>query len=53
MYPKPAKDVGQVRLPTMQWVDNWKGMMSELTRDAKIPDLFRMLLLREICPKDV
>ena len=53
MYPKPAKDVDQVRLPTMQWVDNWKGMMSELTRDAKIPDLWRMSALLETCPKDV
>ena len=35
-YPKPAKDVGQVRLAIMLWVDNWKGMMSELGEGAKI-----------------
>ena len=28
MYPKPAKDVGQVRLAIMQWEDKWKSMMS-------------------------
>ena len=25
MYPKPAKDVGQVRLAIMQWEDKWKS----------------------------
>ena len=28
-------------------------MMSELGGDAKIPDLWRMSALLEICPKDV
>ena len=39
MYPKPAKDVGQVRLAIMQWEEKWKVMMSELGEGAKIPDL--------------
>ena len=42
MYPKPAKDVGQVRLAIMQWEEKWKVMMSELGEGAKIPDLWRM-----------
>ena len=52
MYPKPAKDVGQVRLAIMQWEEKWK-VMSELGEGAKIPDLLRMSALLEICPKDV
>ena len=53
MYPKLAKDVGQVRLAIMQWEEKWKVMMSELGEGAKIPDLWRMSALLEICPKDV
>ena len=53
MYPKPAKEVGQVRLAIMQWEEKWKVMMSELGAGAKIPDLWRMSGLLEICPKDV
>ena len=33
--------------------EKWKAMMSELGKDAKIPDLWRMLALLEISPKDV
>ena len=35
MYPKPAKDVGQVRLAIMQWEEKWKAMMSELGRGCE------------------
>ena len=37
----------------MQWEAKWKAMISELAKDAKIPDLWRMLALLAICPKDV
>ena len=47
------KDEGQVRLAIMQWVKKWKATMSELGKDAKIPDLWRMSALLEICPNDV
>ena len=53
MYPKPVKDVGQVRLAIMQWEEKWKVMMYELGEGAKIPDLWRMSALLETCPKDV
>ena len=53
MNPKPAKDLGQVRSAIMQWEEKWKGMMSELGGDAKIPDLWRMSALLDICPQDV
>ena len=53
MYPKLVKDVGQVRLAIMQLEKKWKVMMSELGEGAKIPDLWRMSALLEICPKDV
>ena len=53
MYPKPVKDVGQVRLAIMQWEEKWKVMMSELGEGAKIRDLWRMSALLEIFPKDV
>ena len=52
-YPKPVKDVGQVRLAIMQWEEKWKVMMSELGEGAKITDLWRMSALLDICPKDV
>ena len=39
MYPKPVKDVDQVRLAIMQWEEKWEVMMSELGESAKIPDL--------------
>ena len=32
MYPKPAKDVGQVRLAIMQWEEKWKVMLSARRR---------------------
>ena len=51
MYPKLVKDVGQVRLAVMQWEEKWTVMMSELGEGAKIPDLWRMSALLEICPK--
>ena len=53
MYPKLAKDVRQVRLAIMQWEEKSKVMMSELGKDAKIAELWRMSALFEICPKDV
>ena len=53
MYPEPAKDVSPVRLTIMQWEEKWKSMMSDTGKDAKIPDLWRMSALLEICPKDV
>ena len=53
MYPKPAKDVGQVGLAIMQLEEKWKVMMSEFGEGAKIPDLWRMSALLEICPKGV
>ena len=37
----------------MQWEVNWKVMMSELGEGAKIPDLWRMSALLEICPQDM
>ena len=37
----------------MQWEEKWKAMMSELGKDAKIRDLWRMSALLDICPKDV
>ena len=53
MYPKPLKDVGQVRLAITQWEEKWKVMLSELGEGAKIPDQWRISALLEICPKDV
>ena len=52
MYAKPAKDVGQVRLAIMQWEEKWSAV-GDVGGDAKIPDLWRMPALLEICPKDV
>ena len=48
-----VSEVYEVRLAIMQWEEKWKVMMSELGEGAKIPDLWRMSALLEICPKDV
>ena len=50
MYPKPAKELGQLKNAIMQWEEKWKAMMAELGTDAKIPELWRMSALLEICP---
>ena len=50
---EPAKHASQVRLAIVQRDDKWEAMMSELGKDAKIPNLWRMSALLEICPKDV
>ena len=53
MYPRPVKDVGQVRSAVMRWEEKWKVMMPQLEEGAKIPDQWRMSALLEIRPKDV
>ena len=40
-------------LAILQWEEKWKAMMSELGKDAKIPDVRRRSALLEICAKDV
>ena len=37
----------------MQWEEEWKATMSELEGDSKIPDLWRMSALMDMCPTDV
>ena len=37
----------------MQWEEKWKIMMSDLGKDAKIPDLWGLSGLSETCPKKV
>ena len=53
MFPELVNDVIQVRLATMQREGNWKAVISELGKDVKIPDLWRISALLEICPRDV
>ena len=43
--------MNQVRVAIMRWEEEWKAVMSELEGDVKIPDLWRMSALLEICPK--
>ena len=52
MCSKAVKDVGQVKAAIMQWEQTWKNMMTELG-GAKIPDLWRMSALPEMCPRGV
>ena len=47
------KDLAQLRIAILQWEERWKAMMAELGTDAKIPELWRMSALLELCPKDV
>ena len=53
MYPKALKDVSQVKAAIMQWEEKWKNKMTELGGGAKVPDLWRMSALPEMCPKYV
>jgi len=53
MYPKAVKDLNGVKTAIMEWEERWKRMMAELGVDAKIPDLWRMSALLEICPKEL
>ena len=53
MYPKPAKDVSQVKLAIMQWEEKRNAMISEFGKDAKIPDSRRVSPLLGTWPKDV
>ena len=49
MYPETAKDASQVgEIGDLQWEEKWKAMVSELGKDAKIPDLWRMSALLNI-----
>ena len=42
-----------MRLVILQWEEKWKAMMSAFGGDVKIPDLWRMSALLEMCWKDV
>ena len=53
LYPRAVKDLAQLRIAILQWEERWKAMMAELGTDAKIPELWRMSALLELCPKDV
>ena len=53
MYPKQAKNLRDVGAMVLEWEGRWKRMMAELGPDAKIPDLWRMSALLEICPRGV
>ena len=49
MYPKAAKDASQAKVAMTQWEEKWKKMMTELGRDAQIPDLRGTSPLLEMC----
>ena len=51
MYPKLAKDVGQVRLDLIQWEEKRDIIMSELGKGATILDVRRAPSQK--CPKKV
>ena len=53
MYPKSAKAVGDVAVAVLEWEEKWKRMMGEIGHEAKIPDLWKMSALLEICPKNI
>ena len=53
MYPKQARGMKEVGIMIMEWEGKWRRMMAELGPDIRIPDLWRMSALLEICPKGV
>ena len=53
MYPKAVKELGNVKKAIMDWEEKWNRMKAELGAEVKIPDLWRMSALLEICPQDL
>ena len=53
MYPKLVRAVGDVAGAILEWEERWKRMMGEIGHEAKIPDLWRMSALLEICPRTI
>ena len=53
MYPKQAKNLREVGTQILEWEGRWRRMMAELGTDVRIPDLWRMSALLEICPRGV
>ena len=53
MYPKSVKTVGEVAGAVLEWEERWKRMMGEIGHETKIPDLWKMSALLEICPKSI
>ena len=51
MYPEAVKDVSKVKFAIVQWEEKWKKMMAEFGGGVRIPILWRLLALMEICPK--
>ena len=51
--PEGVNDLSGVKTAIMEWEERWKRMMAELGTDAKIPYLWRMSALLEICPKEL
>ena len=53
MYPKQARSLKEVGTQILEWEGRWKRMMAELGSEVRIPDLWRMSALLEICPRGV
>ena len=53
MYPKPVRELGGLRTAVMAWEEKWKKLMDEMGEEAKIPDLWKMSALLEMCPTTV
>ena len=52
MCPKAVKDVSQVKFAIVHWEERREKMMAELGGGARIPDMWRLLALMAICPKE-
>ena len=53
MYPKTARNLGEVAGLVLEWEEKWRRMLAELGPEVRIPELWRMSALLEICPKGV
>ena len=51
MYPKEAK-VEDMTTAVLAWEEKWKNMLTEYP-DARIPDLWKMAAIQQLCPKEI
>ena len=53
MYPKPARDMQQLKTCILAWEERWRAILGDLELGATIPRMWKMAAFLELCPKEV
>ena len=53
MHPKSSRALGDLVSNILAWEERWRKMMRELPNDQKVPPLWQMGALLEICPDNI